>query len=197
MNQNFSAVNYADVSSKLVFNKAVTNEIAKTINRNAYSGDNADYNGIQNNLVSDDYYSGGQSSLAIGGLQMDNTPVSEMYFSRENMNRIQKQIKKEVYRLSNGKFILKHNQDETDLLVAMRAVFLDHSNNLPEHIVSQVKELNIQTLKYIIPDMMSNIKQQLHYLKDIDQPIQTMDRPLNVNRAGRKTLPSVATVWGF
>lgn len=144
-----------------------------------------------------EYYCGGNSSLAIGGLQMDNTPVSDLYFSKENMQRLQKQIKKEILRESNGKFNLINDQDEMDLLIAMRAVYLDNSRNLPTHVVSQVKELNRITIDYIVPDMMTNIKQQSKYLKDINGPIPTMDRPLNVNRAGRKTLPSSTTIWGF
>ena len=161
--------------------------------------DNPSFSKYQDNLKygGDDYYCGGNSSLAIGGLQMDNNPVSKLYFSKENIKRLQKQIKREILRESNGKFIVKIDQDELDLLIAMRAVFFENAKNLPTHIVRQVKELNTQTLDYIIPDMMTNIKQQIGYIKDISGPTNPIDRPLNVNRAGRKTLPSATTVWGF
>jgi hypothetical protein len=148
----------------------------------------------QNRTFSDNYC-GGASSLAIGGLQLENTPVSLLYFSDENMSRIQKQIKREISRLSNGSFRMEVNQDEADLLLAMRYIFIEFSKNLPTHIVKQVKILNRQLLNYIIPDIMTNIKQHYMYLKEISQPIRPLDQPLNVNNKGRKTLPSVTTLW--
>ena len=144
-----------------------------------------------------DYYCGGGSSAAIRGMGMENTPVSLLFFSDENMARIQKQIKQEIFRLSKGKFRLQVDQDPADLLIAMRAVFLgdDGAKNLPTQIVRQVKILNKQTLQYIVPDMISNIKQQYDYLKDITQPRQIMQQPLNVNKSQRGTLPSITTLW--
>lgn len=148
----------------------------------------------QNRTFSDNYCGGG-STLALGGLQIENNPVSLLYFSDENMNRIQKQIKTEVLRLSNGAFKLDANQDEQDLLLAMRYIYIEHSKNLPSHIVRQVKILNRHLLNYIIPDIMTNIKQHYEYLKEISRPIRPLDQPLNVNNKGRRTLPSVTSLW--
>ena len=72
-------------------------------------------------------YCGGGSTLAIGSMQMENTPVSLLYFSDENMGRIQRQIKNEIFRLSNGTFKLEVTQDEQDLLLAMRYIFFDQA----------------------------------------------------------------------
>lgn len=148
----------------------------------------------QNRTFSDNYCGGG-STLAIGGLQLENTPVSLLYFSDENMSRIQKQIKREVLRLSNGAFKLDAEQDEQDLLLAMRYIFIEHAKNLPTHIVRQVKILNKHLLNYIIPDIMTNIKQHYEYLREISRPIRPLDQPLNVNNKGRRTLPSVTSLW--
>jgi hypothetical protein len=145
----------------------------------------------------DSYYCGGNSSLALRSVHMNNTPLSEMFFSSENMKRIQKKIKSKVNELSNGKYKLETDQDEQDLLIAMRAVFLDYGKNLNNHIVRQVKILNQQVLDYIMPDILTNVKQYYGYLKDISNPIQPINRPMNVNNAGRKTLPSFTTTWGL
>ena len=40
--------------------------------------------------IGSSYYDGGNSSLAIRGMGMENTPLSTEYFSKENMKRIQK-----------------------------------------------------------------------------------------------------------
>ena len=35
------------------------------------------------------------------------------------------------------------------------------------------------------------------YLKEINNPIKPMDRPLNVSSAGRKLNPSITSKWGL
>jgi predicted restriction endonuclease len=148
----------------------------------------------QNDKFSENYC-GGASTLAIGGMKLENNNVSLLYFSDNNMQRVQQQIKREIFRLSNESFKLEVNQDPQDLLIAMRYIFLEHSKNLPTHTVRQVKILNRQLLDYIVPDIMTNIKQHYKYLKDISEPIKPMDQPLNVNNKGRRTLPSITTLW--
>ncbi len=123
--------------------------------------------------------------------------VSKIYFSQENMNRIQKSIKKTIFERTRGQFRLDENQDESDLLVTMRAVFLENSRFLPFKIIHQVKELNKRTVEYIVPDMITEIKQAYGYIKEINEPIKPISRPLNVNNAGRRTLPSLTSAWGF
>jgi hypothetical protein len=148
----------------------------------------------QNRTFSDNYC-GGASTLAIGSLQMENTPVSLLYFSDNNMKRVQRQIKRVIFRLSNRTFKMDVDQNEDDLLLAMRYIYIEHAKNLPTHTVRQVKILNRQLLNYIIPDIMTNIKQHYGYLKEISEPIRPLDQPLNVNNKGRRTLPSVSTLW--
>ncbi len=123
--------------------------------------------------------------------------VAKIYFSEKNMKRIQNMIKKEVLIKTNNNFRLDDDQDENDLLVVMRAIYLEYAKFLPNKIVRQVKELNNITVNYIIPNMITNIKQSYSYIKEINQPIRPIDRPVNVNNAGRKTLPSLTTTWGF
>lgn len=125
-------------------------------------------------------------------------PVVILFFSPENMRRIQRLIKREVFARTNGQFRLDDDQDESDLIVAMRATLFDMYGGryLPFKINHQVKELNKKTVNYIMPDLISEMKQAYGYLKEINQPLQTIMRPLNVNNAGRRTLPSITTVWG-
>ena len=77
----------------------------------------------------------------------------------------------------------------------MRAVYIQDSYNSPYRIIHQVKELNEKVINRILPDMMSNIKQNEEYLNIIDKPIDPIPLPVNVSRAGRLSLPSVTTIW--
>jgi len=121
--------------------------------------------------------------------------ITKLFFSDENVKRIQKKIKQDIYIKTKGQYTLDEDQDESDLVIAMRAVYLDKCKNLQGQTVRQVKLLNQQTVNYVVPDMITNIKQYFGYIKDINQPLIPMMRPMNVNNAGRKLLPSITTIW--
>lgn len=151
----------------------------KSQEHHQYSGN--DYNiGMKNIFGRDDY---------------SQEPVGELFFSENNVKRIQKLIKEEVYNQSRHKFILEEDQDPSDLLIAMRAVYQMNGKYLTTKIVHQVKELNRKLISYIVPDMMTEMKQYYGYIKDINEPLKPIDRPMNVSNAGRRTLPSVTSMW--
>jgi hypothetical protein len=124
-------------------------------------------------------------------------PLSQLFFSIENTKRIQKKIKKEIFERTKGKYRLREDQNELDLLVAMRAIYLDNAKFQKERLIKQVKLLNILVINYIVPDMITGIKSYYGYIDDINGPIKPIDRPLNVNNSGRLTLPSLTTAWNF
>ena len=121
--------------------------------------------------------------------------ITKIFFSDENMKRIQKKIKEEVYKRTGGQYRLDEDQDDSDLMIVMRALYLDKCKNLPDQPIRQVKILNQYTVDYIVPDMITNIKQYFGYVNDINKPLTPMMRPMNVNNAGRKLLPSITTLW--
>ena len=123
--------------------------------------------------------------------------VAKLYFQKANMKRIQRMIKKEVFRRTKGKYKLEADQDERDLLVSMKAVYTEYAVHLPDKVIRQVKNLNKKLIEYIIKDVIIAIEQYYAYIEDINQPLKPMIRPVNVNSAGRKTLPPLTSVWGF
>ena len=76
-------------------------------------------------------------------------------------------------------------------------VYNNYAKNLPKHAVHQVKKLNKHTIQYIVPDMVTNIKQHYGYLSDIKNPINPLPQPINVNNAGRLNIPSVAQLYSL
>lgn len=133
-------------------------------------------------------------TTALKGIQC-NSEISKMFFSDENIKRVQKMIKKEVYNRTKGQFKLEVDQEQRDMLIAMRAVYLEHARFLPGQTVRQVKKLNKRVVDDIVPGMLTEIRQEYGYLKEINKPLTPIPRPMNVNNAGRKTLPSVTTTW--
>lgn len=110
------------------------------------------------------------------------------------MKRIQKKLKLEVYKRTNGQYRLDADQDDSDLLIAMRAVYFEEAKNLPDKVIHQVKILNDHVVERVTPEMITAIKQEYGYLKEINEPLKPMDRSINVN-TGKITLPSITTIW--
>ena len=71
----------------------------------------------------------------------------------------------------------------------------NYGKNLQNEVIRQVKVLNELTVNYIIPDVITNIKQYYGYIKDISNPITPMIRPMSTNTNGRRALPSYTTMW--
>lgn len=138
-------------------------------------------------------------NVAVKGLfcEEDVDELSKMFFSDENTKRIQRLIRKEVFRRTKGEFRLDTDQDESDILVAMRAVFFEEGRFLPNKIIRQVKHLNQRVIDLYVPDIITQIKQDYGYIKEINKPLEPIMRPINVNNAGRRALPSLTTTWGF
>ena len=133
---------------------------------------------------------------ALKGIQSD-SELSKLFFSDENMKRVQRMIKDEVFRRTKGEFRLDIDQDQTDLFISMRAVYMEHARFLPGQIVRQVKRLNEKVVTESVPGIISSIKQDYGYLKEINKPLTPIPRPMNYNRAGRRQLPSVTTTYGL
>lgn len=154
-------------------------------------------NGLSNVKKDESYYCGGSATLANKHLHIEQSTLASLYYSQENINRIQKQIRREIYRRTNGKFKVFKDSDDLDMQVVMDSVFDEHAKHLPNQFVRQVKALNKHTVDLIVPNAITQIDQTSKYLKQLDKPIQPMDRPINANNGGRKTLPSFTSVLGF
>ena len=133
---------------------------------------------------------GGETGDKILGNLLSSNDITKIFFSKENIKRLQKKIKVTIFDQSKGKFKLEVDQDESDLMIVMRAIYLAHCKNLPEHVIRQVKILNHKLIEHIIPDMMTNIKQYYGYINHISKPITTPLRPMATTSAGRRILPS-------
>jgi hypothetical protein len=126
--------------------------------------------------------------------QAPDSKLAQLYFSKENIRRLQKKIKEEIFYRTKGKFKLEEDQSESDLLVCMRATFWQHGNYFEDKLVRQVKQLNVRTIEYIVPDIITAIKQYYSYIKEINEPLKPIPRALNVNN-GPVQLPSITTIW--
>jgi len=122
------------------------------------------------------------------------TPLSDMFFSNSNMNRLQEQLIYRVYVSSGSKYKIG-KQSNTELQVIMRAMYLQYAKNLPYDIGKQINELNRHVVEFCLPKVISEIKQYLFYINDIQRLPAQIPHPINVSSAGTRTLKSVTTTF--
>lgn len=119
----------------------------------------------------------------------DDTTLSKLFFSQNNVQIIQNGIRAGVFKQSGGRFIIG-SQDCDSLKIVMRSVFLQFSANKSDNITDQIHALNQLVLNYCVPQVYSEAKGYTQYLVDassmykpIDHPVQTknLDKELVFN----------------
>ena len=194
------AVNYNNLQPMNLKSNSQNNqysEYGEYNNHSNYNKDTMSFDKYQNNMLNEKKNCNEKSSIANKHLFIEASPLSSLYFSEENIKRIQKQIRREIYKRTCGKFKVLKDADELDMQVVMNLIFDEHAKHFPDQLVRQVKILNTHTVNHIVPNAITQIHQTSKYLKQLNKPIEPMNRPLNVNKGGRKTLPSFTSVMGF
>jgi len=181
-------MNFSNVNGNFPNNYCPMTEF-NPIDGNNYSSVENSFNLYQENVNN---YEG--SSRILKGIHTD-SELSKIFFSKDNIKRIQKKIKKEINVRTNGKYILQADQNEDHLLIVMRSIYLQKGRNLQKNFIRQVKVLNTDVVEDVVPGMITNIKTYYGYIDDITKPLNPIPRPVNVNQAGTKTLPSITTTF--
>lgn len=122
------------------------------------------------------------------------TPLSDAFFSKANMQCLQNMLRYRVFTASGGEYKIGE-QDNNSLLIIQRAIFLLHSKNLPDRIPEQIRELNRHVVEYILPQILSEIKQWIFYSSDIERLPMPLEHPKNLSSAGTRTLKSVTSTF--
>ena len=118
-------------------------------------------------------------------IQSENT-LSKVFFHRKNINLIQKKIIKQVLKKSNNKYLIE-KQNEEDLLVVMKSIFLRFAKHSPRDIKNQINELDNLVVDAVTPEIISQINAYVNYMKVIYGPNEVMDLPKYVSNAGRRS----------
>ena len=115
------------------------------------------------------------------------SPLSCSFFSIQNIQIIQNAIRNNVYKESNGEYIIGP-QSQTELQIIMRAIFLQNSKNLPYNIREQIQELNDIVVNESVPMILNNVKQYKGYLFDASTLPIPMARSKNESIKGSRVL---------
>jgi hypothetical protein len=103
------------------------------------------------------------------------TPLNELFFSRQNLEALQIGIKNMVAKRSGGEFVIG-KQSEVELQVIMRATYLSHAKHLENDVIEQVRELNSMVIDFCVPRIIEEIRMFKYYKKDISSLPMPLDR---------------------
>lgn len=107
---------------------------------------------------------------------IENTPLSNAFFSSKNINTIQNDIQQEVYKLSNNRYMIDR-QNEDVLKIIMRSVYLQNSALLPTHIQEQVNQLNQIVVDYCAPSIYTEVQCYMKYRQDVSNLAVPLEHP--------------------
>jgi hypothetical protein len=95
------------------------------------------------------------------------TPVSDLFFSPQNVDILQDGIRYRVFVDSGGRDVIGR-QSDVELGLVMRSLFLQEADNdTSRDETSQVRDLNASVLSFCVPRIVQEINQYRHYRKDV------------------------------
>lgn len=123
---------------------------------------------------------------------LTNTALSLNFFSKININKIQSLIITGVYAKSNKTHLIS-KQDENELLIIMRSIYLQYGKNLPYNINQQIDELNNMVVTWAVENIITNIDQYISYKKNCSTLPMPLERAQLPSQKGTKTLELTRT----
>ncbi len=115
----------------------------------------------------------------------DSTPLSQAFFSQQNIQMLQNGIRAGVYNRSNGQYTIG-DQDCDSLKIIMRSVFLQQSANQPGNYQQQISQLNKIVLDYCIQQVYSEAQGYMKYVNDVSTLVVPIAHPVMANDNDRQ-----------
>jgi len=118
--------------------------------------------------------------------------LEKMFFSKENVDLINKQLILNVFKKTKGTFKICPQKEE-NLIIVMRYFYLEYARHLPYNFKEQIKELNCMVVGEILPTVITNADSRIGYMRDIST--QPVGPPLPINTKNlQRTLPSISNI---
>ena len=115
------------------------------------------------------------------------TSLSTAFFSAQNIKIIQNGIRVGVYQKSNQQYIID-NQNEDELKIIMRSIFLQNSKNLATNIPQQISALNQMVFDYAINQVYGESEGYMKYKRDASTLVVPLALPILSSTKSTKQL---------
>lgn len=107
--------------------------------------------------------------------------LSQVYFSKENIQIIQNGLRAGVYALSNNKFVIAPQNMDT-LKIIMRSIYMQYAEHRENNITGQVEALNKLVLDYAIPTVYGEAVGYVKYCQDQSSLVVPLEQPRQPDR---------------
>lgn len=115
----------------------------------------------------------------------DNTLLSSLFFSKENIQIIQNGIRAGIFHKSKGQYTIPP-QDCDSLKIIMRSIFLQHAANQKNNVTDQVEQLNKMVLNYCIQQIYGEAQGYIKYISDVSTLAIPIAHPVMADNTDRE-----------
>jgi hypothetical protein len=112
------------------------------------------------------------------------TPLNSVFFSKSNIDVLQKEIQDQVFSMTDNKHRID-KQNEDDLKLIMRSYYLMFGLN-SSNVSTDLKDLNSRVVGYASAKIFSELDFYLFYRKDIQDFAPPIANPVNVASYGTR-----------
>ena len=116
---------------------------------------------------------------------MEDTMLSKVFFCAENVQIIQNGIRAGVYKMSDDKYIIAPQNEDT-IKIIMRSIYLQYAEHKPDGITEQIERLNKIVLEYAVPNVYNELIGYLKYCRDQSTLVTPIDLPTQSDREYRQ-----------
>jgi hypothetical protein len=120
-----------------------------------------------------------QSTDSVKGI-LEETNLSRLFFSPQNIDALQNMIRYYVHKLTDGQIVSKQSPDE--LFIVMRSMMLQYGNFINTNILQEIKRLNSKVVKICSDKVSQEVLQYGKYVVDLQNLPVPLDNPHYANK---------------
>ncbi len=111
---------------------------------------------------------------------IENTQLSDLFFSKENIQIIQNGIRAGVYKKTNEEYLISPQNIDT-IKIIMRSVFFQYVE-YTDNITEEIRKLNKIVLDYAVNNVYNSLISYLKYIKDQSTLVVPIELPRQTDR---------------
>jgi len=120
-----------------------------------------------------------QSTDSVKGI-LEETNLSRLFFSPQNIEALQSMIRFYVSKLTNGHIVSKQSPDE--LFIVMRSILLQYANFINTNVLQEIKRLNSKVVRICSDKVAQEVLQYGKYVVDLQNLPVPLDNPHYANK---------------
>jgi len=120
-----------------------------------------------------------QSTDSVKGI-LEETNLSRLFFSPQNIEALQSMIRFYVSKLTNGHIV--SNQSPDELFIVMRSILLQYANFINTNVLQEIKRLNSKVVRICSDKVAQEVLQYGKYVVDLQNLPVPLDNPHYANK---------------